>query len=109
MLITSSYRKNIASDYGLSDSTVTFVYAYFNKVFVLFHDNLTFYRFYLVPCAPPMPPSSPSPSSLTLTPLPFLQEALEVLVGSRLNGLSVRDVVRMDSQFSLASECVIRG
>ena len=33
----------------------------FNKVFVLAHDNLTFYRFYFVPCAPPMPPSSPCP------------------------------------------------
>ena len=43
-----------------------------------------------------------------LDPLPFLQEALEVLVVSRLNGSSVRDVVKMDSQFSLASEHVIR-
>ena len=48
------------------------------------------------------------PSSPISTPLPFLQEALEVLVVSRLNGLSVRDVVRMDSQFSLASERVVR-
>ena len=80
----------------------------FNKVFMLSHDNLTFYRFYFVPCAPPMPPSSPSPLIAYLDPLPFLQEALEVLVASRLNGSSVRDVVRMDSQFSLASEHVIR-
>ena len=80
----------------------------FNKVFVLSHDNLTFYHFYFVPCAPPMPPSSPSPLVTYLDPLPFLQEALEVLVASRLNGSSVRDVVRMDSQFSLASERVIR-
>ena len=97
----------MASDYGSSDSTVTFVYAYYNKVFVLSHDNLTFYRFYFVPCAPPMPPSSLSPSSPISTPLPFLKEALEVLVASKLNGSSVRDVIRMDNQFSLASECVI--
>ena len=81
----------------------------FNKAVMLFHDNVTFYRFYFIPCAPPMTPSSPSPSSPISTPLPFLQEALEVLVASRINGLSVRDVVRMDSQFSLASEHVIRG
>ena len=99
----------MASDYGSSDSTVTFILCVFPiKFFVLFHDNLTFCHFYFVPCAPPMPPSSPSPSSPILTPLPFLQEALEVLVASRLNGLSVRDVVRMDSQFSLASERVVR-
>ena len=82
----------------------------FNKVFMLFHDNLTFYRFYFVPCVPPnaslfsIPPSSPY-----LNPPPLLtREALEVLVVSRLNGSSVRDVVRMDSQFSLVSECVVR-
>ena len=80
----------------------------FNKAFMLFHDNLMFYHFYFVPCAPPMPPSSPSPLFAYLNPLPFLQEALEVLVMSRLSGLSVRDVVRMDSQFSLASEPVVR-
>ena len=80
----------------------------FNKAFVLFHDNLMFYHFYLVSRAPPMPPSSPSPSLPISTPLPFLQEALEVFVASRLNGSSVRDVVRMDSQFSLASERVVR-
>ena len=33
---------------------------------------------------------------------------LEVLVASRLNCSSVRDVVRMDSQFSLVSERVVR-
>ena len=55
-----------------------------------------------------MPPSSPSPLVAYLDPpFPFLQEALEVLVVSRLNGSSVRDVVRMDSQFSLASERVV--
>ena len=54
-----------------------------------------------------MPPPSPSPFVTYLDPLPFLQEALEVLVASKLNGSSVRDVVRMDSQFSLASERVI--
>ena len=98
----------MASDYGSSNPLQPLFMRIFNKVCMLFHDNLTFCHFYFVPCAPPMSPSSPSPSSPISTPLPFLQEALEVLVASRLNGLSVRDVVRMDSQFSLASECVIR-
>ena len=98
----------MASDYGSSDPPQPLFMHIFNKVFMLFHDNLTFCHFYFVPCAPPMPPSSPSPSLPILTPLPFLQEALEVLVASRLNGSSARDVVRMDSQFSLASERVIR-
>ena len=57
----------------------------FNKVFMLSPDNLMFYCFYFVPCAPPMPPfSSSPPSSSILTPLPFLQEALEVLVAQGL-------------------------
>ena len=43
-----------------------------------------------------------------LDPPPLLTRALEVLVASRLNGSSVRDVVRMDSKFSLASECALR-
>ena len=98
----------MASDYGSSDPPQPSFMRIFNKVFMLSHDNLMFYHFYFVPCAPPMPPSSPSPSLLISTPLPFLQEALEVLVASRLNGSSVRDVVRMDGQFSLASKCVIR-
>ena len=55
-----------------------------------------------------MPPSSPSPLFAYLDPPPLLKEALEVFVASRLNGSSVRDVVRMDSQFSLASKCVVR-
>ena len=98
----------MASDYGSSNPLQPWFMHIFNKVFMLSHDNLMFYRFYFVPCAPPMPPSSPSPSSPISTPLPFLQEALEVLVASRFNGSSVRDVVRMDSKFSLASERVIR-
>ena len=98
----------MASDYGSSDSPQPSFMCIFNKVFVLSRDNLTFYHFYFVPWAPPMPPSSPSPLSPIPTPLPFLQEALEVLIVSRLNGSSVRDVVRMGSQFSLASKRVIR-
>ena len=78
----------------------------FNKAFVLFHDSDVL-LFLFPPVHLQMPPSSPSPSLPMLTP-PFLQEALEVLVASRLNGSSVRDVVRMDSQFSLASERVVR-
>ena len=42
----------------------------FNKVFVPFHDNLAFYRFYFVPCAPPMPPSSHPPLCLSRPPSP---------------------------------------
>ena len=82
----------------------------FNKVFVLFHDNLTFYLFFFVisspvhlQCLPLLHP----PLCLSRPPLPFLQEALEVLVTLRLYGSSVRDVVRMDSQFSIASERVV--
>ena len=108
MLITFSHRKSKASDYGSSDSTVTFVYVYFNKAFMLFHDNVTFYRFYFVPCAPPMPPSSPSPPlCLSLPPSPSYKRPWRCLFTSRLNGWSVRDVVRMNGQFPLASEHVI--
>ena len=59
-----------------------------NKVFMLPHDNLMFHHFYFVPCAPPMPPFSSSPPlSSIFTPLPFLQEDLEVLVA---HGLTIR-------------------
>ena len=43
-----------------------------------------FIVFNFVPCAPPMRPPSPSPLFIYLDPLPFLQEALEVLVAQGL-------------------------
>ena len=76
MLITFSHWKSMASDYGSSDSPQPSFMHVFNKVFVLSHDNLMFYRFYFVPCAPPMPPSSPSPLVAYLNPPPLLARGL---------------------------------
>ena len=49
MLITLSHGKSIASDYGLSDPPQPSFMRIFNKVFVLSHGNLTFYRFLFRP------------------------------------------------------------
>ena len=46
------------------------------KFFVLSHDNLTFYHFYFIPCAPLMSPSSPFPLIAHLDPPPLLTRSL---------------------------------